>query len=178
MSQAPREPEHLLESLLSDAEQPGADQPAPAETPPEDDDVDSLIDMLEALVGEGRRVPFGRKLLVDEDRLLDIVDRLRTAIPTEVKEAHRLLDQRDRILAEAQTQARRALEERGMLETLEKERRQILDEAEREAERIRMEADRYARSVLVDLQDRLDKLQTSVRNGIQALQPEGSISGS
>ena len=178
MSQSPREPEHLLESLLSDPQQANVEQPGPAESAPEEDDVDSLIDMLEALVAEGRRVPFGRKLMVDEDRLLDIVDRLRTAIPTEVREAHRLLDQRDQIVEQAQMQARRALEERGLLETLDKERRQILDEADREAERIRTEADRYARSVLMDLQDRLDKLQTSVRNGIEALQPEGSISGS
>jgi hypothetical protein len=174
MSQSPHEPEHLLESLLSDPQHPTAEQGASAETPAEEDDVDSLIDMLESLVGEARRVPFGRKLMVDEDRLVDIVDRLRTAIPSEVKEAHRLLDERDTILEEARAQARHMLDERGLLEGLEKERRQILDEADRDAERIRTEADRYARGVLIELQDRLEKLQNSVRNGINALQPDGS----
>lgn len=169
MSQSPHEPENLLESLLTDAQQPNdqAERAAPA---PEDEDVDGLIDMLEALVAEGRRVPFGRKLMIDEDRLLDLVDRLRTAIPAEVKQAHQMLDQRDQILDQARAEARRSLEERGLLDALEKERRQILDEAEREAERTRTEADRYARSVLIDLQERLDKFQTSVRNGIDALQ--------
>ncbi|MBV9792161.1 MAG: hypothetical protein JOZ51_28510 [Chloroflexi bacterium] len=169
MSQSPHEPENLLESLLTDAQQPNdqAERAAPA---PEDEDVDGLIDMLEALVAEGRRVPFGRKLMIDEDRLLELVDRLRTAIPAEVKQAHQMLDQRDQILDQARAEARRSLEERGLLDALEKERRQILDEAEREAERTRTEADRYARSVLIDLQERLDKFQTSVRNGIDALQ--------
>lgn len=169
MSQSPHEPENLLESLLSDPQQPNkeAERAAPA---PEDEDVDGLIDMLEALVAEGRRVPFGRKLMIDEDRLLELVDRLRTAIPAEVKQAHQMLDQRDQILDQARAEARRMLEERGLLDALEKERRQILDEAEREAERTRTEADRYARSVLIDLQERLDKFQTSVRNGIDALQ--------
>ncbi|HEY0739617.1 MAG TPA: hypothetical protein VGD69_32130 [Herpetosiphonaceae bacterium] len=169
MSQSPHEPENLLESLLSDSQQP-ANEAAPAAPTSEDEDVDGLIDMLEALVAEGRRVPFGRKLMIDEDRLLDLVDRLRTAIPAEVKEAHHLLDQRDHILDQARSEARRMLEERGLVDALEKERRQILDDAEREAERIRTEADRYARSVLIDLQDRLAKLQTSVSNGIDALQ--------
>ncbi|HEX6291362.1 MAG TPA: hypothetical protein VFZ66_19415 [Herpetosiphonaceae bacterium] len=174
MSQSPHEPENLLESLLSDPQHPAADQSAAPGQPPEDDDVDALIDLLESLVGEGRRVPFGRKLMIDEDRLMDIVDRLRTAIPAEVRDAHRLLDQRDQILDDARSEARRMLEERGLLETFEKERRQMLDEAERDAERIRTEADRYARSVLLELQERLDKLQTSVRNGIAALQGDGS----
>ena len=73
MSQSPHEPENLLESLLSDSRQPD-DQAASAAPVPEDEDVDGLIDMLEALVAEGRRVPFGRKLMIDEDRLLDLVD--------------------------------------------------------------------------------------------------------
>jgi vacuolar-type H+-ATPase subunit H len=173
MSQSPHEPENLLESLLSDPQRP-AEQPDAAAAAPEDEDVDGLIDMLEALVAEGRRVPFGRKLMIDEDRLLDLVDRLRTAIPAEVKDAHRLLDQRDQILDQARAEARRMLDERGLLEALEKERRQIIGEAEREAERTRTEADRYARSVLIDLQERLDQLQTRVRNGIDALQSEGT----
>jgi vacuolar-type H+-ATPase subunit H len=170
MSQSPHEPENLLESLLSDAQRP-AEQPDAAAAVPEDEDVDALIDMLEALVAEGRRVPFGRKLMIDEDRLLALVDRLRTAIPAEVKDAHRLLDQRDQILDQARAEARRTLEERGLLEELEKERRQIIGEAEREAERTRTEADRYARN---ELQERLEQLQTRVRNGIDALQAEGS----
>jgi hypothetical protein len=174
MSQPPHEPEHLLESLLSDPKHPNAEQTTAAEAPSEEEDVDSLIDLLEALVGEGRRVPFGRKLLVDEERLVDIVDRLRTAIPAEVKEAHRLLDQRDQLLEEARVQSRQMLSERGLLEGLDKERRQIIDEAEREAERIRTEADRYARGVLIELQDRLEKLNHSVRNGIEALQADGA----
>lgn len=168
MSQPPHEPEHLLESLLSD--DTSAQQAA---EPPADEDVDSLIDALEALLAEGRRMPF-RKLLIDEERLLDLVDRLRSAIPAEVRQAHQVLDQHDQILSVAREKARAMLEERGMLDALEKERRQTLEAAEQEAQRIRSEADRYARTVLLDLEERLSKLQTSVRNGVEALQPRDS----
>lgn len=167
MSQPPHEPERLLESLLSDSKtapaEPSSDQQA-------EEDVDSLIDALEALVADGRRMPF-RKLLIDEERLLDLVDRLRSAVPAEVRQAHQVLDQHDQIMNAAREKARAMLDERGMLEALEKERRQILDAAEHEAQRTRAEADRYARNVLVDLEERLGKIQTSVRNGVEALQP-------
>lgn len=170
MSQPPHEPEHLLESLLSNGEARAAEQ---SNAQPTDEDVDSLIDALEALVADGRRMPF-RKLLIDEERLLDLVDRLRSAIPAEVRQAHQVLDQHDQIMTAAREKARAMLEERGMLEALEKERRQILDAAEHEAQRTRAEADRYARNVLVDLEERLSKIQTSVRNGVEALQPRES----
>lgn len=170
MSKPPHEPEHLLESLLSDSTSTPAEQGADA---PADEDVDSLIDALEALVAEGRRMPF-RKLLIDEERLLDLVDRLRSAVPAEVRQAHQVLDQHDQILNAAREKARAMLEERGVLEALDKERQQMIDAAEQEALRIRTEADRYARNVLLDLEERLAKLQTSVRNGVEALQPRDS----
>lgn len=170
MSQPPHEPERLLESLLSNAGSTPAEQSNDQQI---DEDVDSLIDALEALVADGRRMPF-RKLLIDEERLLDLVDRLRSAVPAEVRQAHQVLDQHDQIMNAAREKARAMLEERGMLEALEKERRQILDAAEHEAQRTRAEADRYARTVLVDLEERLTKIQTSVRNGVEALQPRES----
>lgn len=173
MSQSSSESEHLLASLLGD-EQPShaadaAQQRAQAPQDQPDEDVESLIDALEGLIADGRRMPF-RKLLVDEDRLLSLIDQLRTAIPAEVRQAHQLLDRHDEIIRSAQDKARQMIDERGVLEAIEKERARILDEADREAQRTRNEADRYVRNVLLDLDDRLGKLQNSVRNGLDALE--------
>jgi regulator of protease activity HflC (stomatin/prohibitin superfamily) len=161
MSQPPREPDHLLASLLSPEEQAEAQEPA-------DDDVDTLIDELESLVARGRRMPL-HKLLIDEDDLLQIVDRLRTAIPAEVKQAHAVLDEHDRILESARSKARALMDERGISAEIESQRQAALAEAERDADRIRAEADRYAQRVLADLEERLNKVLTSVRNGIETL---------
>ncbi len=169
MKESANEPERLLASLLSD-EQPVTHQGEPAsDTPESADDVDALINELEALANEGKRRLLGRKLVIDEDRLLHLIELLRAAVPDEVRQAHQLLDEHDQIIAHAQDTARRTLEERGLLQALETERRRVLDEAERDAERIRTEADRYARNVLLELEERLSKLHSSVRNGIDAL---------
>lgn len=170
MSQPANEPEQLLASLLSDEEQ--ATQAEPVAADAAEDDVDALIDELEALANEGKRRLLGRKLVIDEDRLLELVDRFRSAVPNEVRQAHRVLDEHDRIIAAAHAQAQRTIEERGLLEVVEVERRRVLEEADREADKIRSEADRYARNVLVELEERLSKLHTSVRNGIDALGTE------
>lgn len=169
MREPANEPEHLLASLLTDEQQAAAAEQPQATGDEGEDDVDALIDELEALATEGKRRLLGRKLMIDEDRLLNLVDRFRSAVPVEVRQAHRVLDEHDHIIATAQAKARRVLEERGLLDAVEEERVRVIDEAQRDAERIRGEADRYARGVLIELEERLAKLHISVRNGIDAL---------
>ncbi len=133
-------------------------------------ELDDLIDELEDALAEGRRLPFsGGRLLVDEERLLDIIDRMRVAIPEEHKRARRIVQEQERLIAEAQARVQQVLEERGLLEAVEQERARLLQQAEQEAVGVRAGADEYARQVLEELDERLTKLITSVRNGLSAL---------
>jgi cell division septum initiation protein DivIVA len=132
-------------------------------------ELDDLIDELEDALAEGRRVPFSGRLLVDEERILDIIDRMRVAIPEEQKRARRVIQEQERMLAEAQSRVQQVLEERGLTEAIEAERVRLLQQAEHEAGHVRAGADEYARQVLEDLDDRLTKLVTSVRNGLSTL---------
>jgi cell division septum initiation protein DivIVA len=132
-------------------------------------ELDDLIDEIEDALAEGRRVPFSGRLLVDEDRILDIIDRMRVAIPEEQKRARRIVQDQERLIAEAQARVQQVLEERGLLEAIAAERGRLLLQAEQEAAQVRSGADEYARQVLEDLDERLTKLVTSVRNGLSAL---------
>ena len=62
-------------------------------------DIHTLIDKLEDLASQGRSVPLTRNVIVDEDRLLDIIDQMRVSIPDEINRGKQILAQRDRILA-------------------------------------------------------------------------------
>jgi cell division septum initiation protein DivIVA len=132
-------------------------------------ELDDLIDELEDALAEGRRVPFSGRLMVDEERLLDIIDRMRVAIPEEQKRARRIVQEQERLIAEAQARVQQVLEEKGLLEAVERERARLLQQAEQEAALVRAGADDYARQVLDELDERLVKLTTSVRNGLAAL---------
>lgn len=133
-------------------------------------ELDNLIDELEDVLVEGRRVPFSGRLLIDEERILDIIDRMRVAVPEELKQARRIIGEQDRLLNEAQVRVQQALEEQGLLAAVEEERARLIEQAEREAANIRAGADDYARQVLEELQDRLGKLASNVENGLKALQ--------
>ena len=72
-------------------------------------DILHLVDRLEELFNESRSIPFTHSVVVDEDRMLDIIDQMRVSIPEEIKKSQQLLSSRDRILAQAQEEANRTL---------------------------------------------------------------------
>lgn len=146
-------------------------------------DILQLIDRLEELFNESKNVPFTKNVMVDEDRMLDIIDQMRIAIPEEVKKAQQLLGQRDRVLAQAQEEANRTLElarqKADQLVTkdivaVEGQRRSdlLIAQARSEAENIRADADDYVMDSLTQLQTELERILNQVRNGITTLQDE------
>jgi hypothetical protein len=136
-------------------------------------ELDDLIDELEDALAEGRRVPFSGRLMVDEERILDIIDRMRVAVPEELKQARRVIGEQERLLSEARAQVQQAMEEQGLLAAVEAERTRLLDEAEREAQGVRAGADDYARQVLEELEQRLARLSASVQSGLKELRQAG-----
>jgi cell division septum initiation protein DivIVA len=148
-------------------------------------DILQLIDRLEELFNESKNIPLTRSVMVDEDRMLDIIDQMRIAIPEEVKKAQQLLGQRDRVLAQSQEEANRTLElarqKSDQLVTKdtvaqEAQRRadQIIAQARAEAENIRADADDYAMNSLSQLEAELERITNQVANGIRLLADEQS----
>jgi len=123
------------------------------------------------VIAAGFRLPLsGGRTLVDEGRILEIIDQMRTVIPEEIRRARRIIAEQEQLLATAQARVQEVLSERGLLAAVEAERERLLQQAEHEAAEIRAGADAYARQVLEELDERLSKLLSSVRNGLHALE--------
>ena len=60
-----------------------------------------LIDRLEEIIGDARRLPIGTGVVIDRRRLLDLVDQLRAAVPEEVREARDILTRKEEVLSQA-----------------------------------------------------------------------------
>ena len=67
------------------------------------------IDRLEELVGEARKLPVGGGLVLSRQRLLDLIDRMRVAVPKEVYDAREVIEKRDEVLADATAEASRII---------------------------------------------------------------------
>ena len=146
-------------------------------------DILQLIDRLEELFNESTSIPLTRNVMVDEDRMLDIIDQMRIAIPEEVKKAQQLLGQRDRVLAQAQEEANRTLElarqkadqlssKEVVVQESQRRGEQILAQARTDAENTRGDADDYVMRSLTQLQAELERISNQVANGIRVVQDE------
>ena len=146
-------------------------------------DILQLIDRLEELFNDAKAVPFTHNVVVDEDRMLEIIDQMRIVIPDEVKKAQQVLSQKDRVMAQAQEEADRTLvlarekaEQVAAKDNIvvEANRRAeaIINQARADAEATRRDADDYVVDTLVQLQDNLEKILNQVRNGVLTLQQE------
>ncbi len=146
-------------------------------------DILQLIDRLEELFNDAKAVPFTHNVVVDEDRMLELIDQMRIAIPEEVKKAQQVMAQRDRMMAQAQEEANRTLAiardkadqlVQKDIVTQEAQRRadQILAQVRAEAEGIRADADNYVLDTLMQLQDQIAKVSNQVNNGVRMMQEE------
>ena len=146
-------------------------------------DILHLVDRLEELFNESRPIPFTHSVVVNEERMLDIIDQMRVSIPEEIKKAQQQIAQRDRILAQAQEEAARTLalarekseqllERDGIVEAAHARADEIIDAVRDENEKTKREADAYVLQTLASLEGELERIITQVRNGILAVQSE------
>lgn len=149
-------------------------------------DILHLVDRLEELFNESRSIPLTHSVVVDEDRMLDIIDQMRVSIPEEIKKAQQLLAQRDRLLAQAKEEAERTLviarekseqivERDAIVAAANARAEQIIAQARHELEITKREADEYVLETLTRLEIEMDRSLAQIRNGIRTIQVEKKL---
>lgn len=102
-----------------------------------------LIDSLEELVVQARRLPVGGNLVVDRKRMLDVIDQMRLSVPVDLKQAQQILETREQILSESHRTADQTLQK------AESERARRIDETS-----VVREARERSQAMLVDAEAR------------------------
>ncbi|MBI4300476.1 MAG: hypothetical protein HY677_05010 [Chloroflexi bacterium] len=146
-------------------------------------------------MASGRRIPFQRKVIVDEPRTLYLIDQLRVSIPEDVKEAEQILRQRQIILEQAQHEADRIVKAAEDLAATKVQEHEITRQAQAKAERMvaeaqskaqalvaeaqaqagarRQEVDNYTLDILKRLESQIASFQSVVKRGIESFAGEG-----
>ena len=149
-------------------------------------DIQHLVDRFEDLVDEGRHL-FGTKFtMVDEERALKLIDQMRISVPQEIEEAARTIQQKDRVLAEANEEAARIvqqarqhsedlIDEQEMVKQAKVRAEYVIEQAKLEAAKITREADDYVMAQLAQLERQFAHSLEEIRNGIQIMQYEEPV---
>lgn len=144
-------------------------------------DILYLVDRLENLIATSRRMPLVNQIILKESDILNIVDQLRTTIPDEIKQARRVIQDKERILAQAQAEAsallarareesEQAVNREGLLKAAEARSQQMVRRAEEEAEQLKNEADSYVIETLRALRDHLGSIETDIGRSILSIE--------
>ena len=142
-----------------------------------------LVDRIEELLATAQKMPIGNRAIIDRRRMLDIIDQMRISIPDDIKKAQQIINQKERILAQAQEEANRTvalareksermIEKNELYLSAQNKVAQIEENARRTALQTQIEADRYVIDTLTRLEDELNRVLIQVQNGIQSLKAE------
>jgi vacuolar-type H+-ATPase subunit H len=149
----------------------------------------SLVDELERLMQTSSRLPVGGKLLIDEANLRRLVEEMRAALPDVQREAQRTATERERLLADARSQARRIiddahaqggirLDDQAVVVAARQRARDITTEAEKTAVQLKADADQYIMNQFNMMEARLVRVLREVQAGQRALgQAQGAPEG-
>ena len=136
----------------------------------------NALNELEEIVENSIKVPMTRRVLVDEDRLLDMLDRIRTTLPEEIRQAKWIIQEREKVLAETKKEAGRIMEdvqkqmERRVDESeITRQARikaeETIERAENIAREIKQGAREYADELLNELEKRIESVISEIRTG-------------
>jgi hypothetical protein len=144
-------------------------------------DFELLLDRLEEVIVGGSRVPFGSRVMVDQQDCATIIDQMRVTLPGQLNEALRIIAERDSILDQARAEADRIAElahQQASNEALHHEivrqarahAAEIEHRAEADAQSSREEIDEYARQVLTRLTSRVEATLRALKTGMLDLE--------
>jgi cell division septum initiation protein DivIVA len=147
-------------------------------------DILHLVDRLEReIIQKSTLIPLTVYRLVDEEHALELIDQMRISLPDEIKNAKRIYQERDRIIAQANEEASRLVElaqteaadlvQRDAISGAADRRAQtIIERAQRDAQVIKLESDEYVMQVLSELEAHLMRSLTVVQNGLDKLEED------
>ncbi len=142
--------------------------------------VHEILDRMEYLVHNSRQVPLTKQKVIDEAALLALIDELHQSLPADIREARWTVEERERLLQEAQREASRIgsaaaqradkmLQTHELVQQAQARAQAMVREAEQRALQIRKAADDYAAEVMEKLEGQLMRIVATVKKGLEAL---------
>lgn len=142
-----------------------------------------VLDEMEEMIESSGRIPLTGKIIIAAEPLLDSIDRIRSLLPEELRQAQWVSKERDRILNEAQQKAqeivskthdevRSLAQETEIVKEANLQASAILMDAQQQAFVIENGANEYAFEVLKSLEDRLTKMLNIIKKGQEQLKVE------
>ncbi len=141
----------------------------------------SLINELNDMISDGRPMPMTSSVLVDKERSLDVLAKMRINVPSAIKEGERMILERDRIIAEARShaedilaqaneKAKELVSQEEIMRQAKTEQEEVLEQTRQQVAHMRFDAEQYQLNVLRDLSQLMHRILNEVEMGVSELE--------
>lgn len=123
-----------------------------------------LLEELEDIIDKGVSVPFSGRCLLDKDELLEVLSEIKVKLPEDLKQAKWIKEERERIIAEAKTEANNLIKTANDQIIAMVDENEITKKAVSKAEEIHNQATAEANSIKASSYEYADYLLENVEN--------------
>lgn len=145
-----------------------------------------LLNNLKNLIEKGKPVPFSNMVMVDEKKLISIIEEIEKNFPYEFEKAKSVLKEKEEIITEARGRAKKIIEgaeedkrrliyESEIVIKAKEEADEIIKKAEKEAEKIKKEGEEFVKDLLSKIDNYLIRARKIIEEGIKNLMEEEDI---
>lgn len=132
-----------------------------------------MLDELDDIIENGRKAPFSNRVSLDKEEVLNLLEEMRSKLPNEIKQAQWVIEERNKILIDAQREADqivknaeerlvRMIDENEVTKRAYDQAAMIIESAKKTAKEMRLGAVEYSEGILADVETRLQELKTVV----------------
>ncbi|ADK14341.1 hypothetical protein [Clostridium ljungdahlii] len=127
-------------------------------------DAIKLIEYLEEIINTSAKVPMTGKVMVNKKEILDVLQKIVDYLPSELKKAQWIVNEKERILSEAVQESETMKKENLSLLRRQIENHDITKEANMRAEEIISSAKKNAKAIRLGARDYADELLSQLDN--------------
>lgn len=139
-----------------------------------------LLDRLEEMIDGSTRVPLTDKALIDGEEALELIRKIREALPEEVRQAEWLSAEQERVLQQGRAEAERIRQqaeeyanrlvgEHELVKAARLQSQKIVEEANQRAAAVQKGANEYVDNTLGVLESRLEKIGAEIAHTLQQI---------
>jgi|YelNatPaOPRAMG01_1025707.scaffolds.fasta_scaffold36566_2 vacuolar-type H+-ATPase subunit H len=145
-----------------------------------------LLNNLKNLIEKGKPVPFSNMVMVDEKKLISLIEEIEKNFPIEFEKAKNILKEKEEIITEARERAKKIIEgaeddknrliyESEIVVEAKEKADEIIKEAQKEAKKIKEEGEEFVRELLSKIDNYLIRARGIIEEGINNLMEDKNI---
>ncbi|WP_105618094.1 ATPase [Vallitalea okinawensis] len=145
------------------------------------ENIEKILEQIEEILDNSATVPFSSKIMLEKNEIYDLLIDLRLKLPNEIKQSQWVMEERNKILVEAQKDAdltrneaesekEKLVNEHEITRKAYEQSEQIIENAKKVSREMRLGAKEYVDEMLMNLEEQINKSMQTINQQYQHIE--------